>query len=114
MCQVLAEGAHFHLRAGTQPVQILRHLLGRADDVVLVAVVHVAKERRGRRRRLRLLPLLSEGRRGARSSQQRDHEQFSHHAGDYKQQIRYLACSRTTAPVALQGRPLAPVPLNAD
>jgi hypothetical protein len=50
--QVLAEAAHFHLRAWAQVVELLGHLLARSDDVVLVAVVEVFQESgRGRRRR---------------------------------------------------------------
>src|SRR4030095_5427111 len=78
--QMLTERPHFLLRPRPKAIHILRHLLGRADDVVLVAVVHVAEERRGGRRRLRLLSLLSEGRRGKRGSEQRDHEKSVHHA----------------------------------
>src|SRR5258705_5847014 len=77
---MLPERPHFLLRSRTQAVEILRHLLRGADDVVLVAVVHVAQERRRRGRRLRLLALLREGRGGERRSEQRDREESLHHA----------------------------------
>src|SRR5262249_43050097 len=81
--QVLAERAHFLLRAGTEAVEILGHLLRRADDVVLVAVVHVAHERRGRRRRLIASAALREGRSGKRETDHRGDKELVHHAADY-------------------------------
>jgi len=52
--QVLAKGAHFHLRTRPQAVKLLGHLCPRSHDVSLVAHIKLAHESRYRRRRLRL------------------------------------------------------------